>query len=205
MGACRTPPADITKIEIDDLILESKKHIKSQKGKEYETKAIKSVGQQIANLMQDCTSYLSNVETRPFHLYIRINSDGIPSDLVVYPTNALRACFKREWTYYVVAIPFNAMIAASIVESTCTQPSEAAVIAGSFLAAVGVIIRIRGHMELNGAFSQYVEKSAEQKLVQAGMYRKIRHPMLTFNILKINGYTKNGVEIPIVKQNFLLC
>jgi len=104
-------------------------------------------------------------------------------------TRTLRRKHKREWTYYAVVIPFKAMIAASIVEhvSSQTQPSVSAVIAGSLLAAGGVIVRVRGHLELNGAFSQYVEKSAGQKLVESGMYVKIRHPMYVGSILLFIG------------------
>lgn len=104
-------------------------------------------------------------------------------------TGTLRRKHKREWTCYAVAIPFKAMLAASIVEhiSSQTQPSAAAVASGIFLAVAGIIVRIRGHIELDGAFSQYVEKSAGQKLVQSGMYSKIRHPMYAGSILLFIG------------------
>jgi hypothetical protein len=76
------------------LILESEDHLKLPGGQEYEAKAIKAVGQLMANFMRDCTSYLSSDELPPFHLFIRINSDGTTSGLEVYPTNALSVCFK---------------------------------------------------------------------------------------------------------------
>lgn len=104
-------------------------------------------------------------------------------------TGTLGRKHKREWTYYVVAIPFKAMIAASIVEhvSTRTQPAMPAVIAGILLAAAGITVRVCGHMQLNGAFSQYVEKRPGQRLVQSGMYTKIRHPMYVGSILLFIG------------------
>ncbi len=100
-------------------------------------------------------------------------------------TRTLWRKHEREWTYYAVAIPFKAMIAASFVEhiSTHTQPSMPAMIAGSLLAAAGIIVRVCGHLQLKGAFSQYVEKRPDQRLVQSGMYTKIRHPMYVGNIL----------------------
>lgn len=100
-------------------------------------------------------------------------------------TGTFRKKHKREWTCYAVAIPGKAMIVASILEYNYThaEPSVIAVIAGSFLVIVGIVIRVRGHMELNGAFSPYVGKSAEQELVQSGMYRNIRHPMYIGSIL----------------------
>jgi hypothetical protein len=89
-----TSPSTSNKMEVDKLILESKKHLKFPGGQEYETKAIQAVGHQMANFMRDCTSYLSNDELPPFHLFIRINGDGTTSGLEVYPTNALSVCFK---------------------------------------------------------------------------------------------------------------
>jgi len=104
-------------------------------------------------------------------------------------TRTLWRKHKREWTYYAAAIPFKAMIAASIVEhvSAHTQPSMPAMIAGSLLAAAGIIVRVCGHLQLNGAFSQYVEKRPDQRLVQSGMYTKIRHPMYVGSILLFIG------------------
>jgi protein-S-isoprenylcysteine O-methyltransferase Ste14 len=104
-------------------------------------------------------------------------------------TGTLRRKHKRDWTYYAVAIPFKAMVAASILEhmSSHTEPPVPAVIAGSLLAAGGIIVRVRGHLELDGAFSQYVEKSVGQELVQSGMYTKIRHPMCVGSILLFIG------------------
>lgn len=104
-------------------------------------------------------------------------------------TETLWRKHEREWTFYVVAIPFKAMIAASIVEhiSTHTQPSIPAVISGSLLAAAGIVVRVCGHLQLNGAFSQYVEKRPGQRLVQSGMYTKIRHPMYVGSIFLFIG------------------
>lgn len=104
-------------------------------------------------------------------------------------TRTLRWRHKREWTYYAVAIPFKAMIAAAIVQhvSFDTQPPVAAIIAGCLLTTVGIIVRVRGHLALDGAFSQYVETAPDHRLVQSGMYAKIRHPMYVGTILLLLG------------------
>jgi protein-S-isoprenylcysteine O-methyltransferase Ste14 len=100
-------------------------------------------------------------------------------------TGTLWRKHKREWTYYTVVIPYKAMLAASIFEhiSFHTQPSLPAIVVGSCLAIGGIIIRVRGHLELDGAFSPYVEKSPGQKIVTSGLYKRIRHPMYLGTIL----------------------
>ena len=104
-------------------------------------------------------------------------------------TGTLRRKHRREWTYYAVAIPFKAMLGATIAEhiGLQTHPTSTMVAAGSILAAGGIIVRVRAHLELDGAFSQYVEKSESQRLVQSGMYAKIRHPMYIGSILLFAG------------------
>jgi len=54
---------------------------------------VQSAGQQIANFMRVCTSYISENDLSPFHLFIRINGDGSTAESIVYPTNALSVCF----------------------------------------------------------------------------------------------------------------
>ena len=116
-------------------------------------------------------------------------ADAVGEYAAMLRTGTLWRKHKREWTYFAVAIPFKAMIAVSLVESISarTQPSVAAWIAGSLLATAGIIIRVCGHLQLDGAFSQYVEKGPGQKLVQSGMYTSIRHPMYVGTILLFIG------------------
>ncbi len=89
-----TSPSALKKSEADELIVEAKKQLDAPGGREYETKIIQATGQQMANIMHDCTSYLSDDELSPFHLFTRIDSDGTTSELKVYPTTALSVCFK---------------------------------------------------------------------------------------------------------------
>ena len=95
----------------------------------------------------------------------------------------------REWTYYAVAIPFKAMMAASIGERIASHASYSlpALVIGSVLAIAGILVRVRGHLELSGAFSPYVEKTSDQKLVQSGMYSTVRHPMYAGSMLLFVG------------------
>lgn len=83
-----------SKDQADRLINEAAEQLNQKGGKEYEKKVIHSAGQQMADFMRDCTSYLSDSELSPFHLFIRINNDGSMADSVTYPTNALSVCFK---------------------------------------------------------------------------------------------------------------
>jgi len=63
-------------------------------GKEYESKAFKSVGDHVAKAMRDCTSYIQNNDQLAFSYYVRIKNDGSMKESYVYPTNSLSACFR---------------------------------------------------------------------------------------------------------------
>lgn len=88
-----TSSSTLNKSDVGKLIQEAENQLKRPGGQEYEAKAIKMAGQQMANFMRDCTSYLSNDKFPPFHLFLRINSDGTISESFVYPTNPLSVCF----------------------------------------------------------------------------------------------------------------
>lgn len=76
------------------LLFESEEHLKLPGGKDYETKALRATGQQMANYMRDCTSYLAGTEMPAFQIFIRINPDGSPCELITTPANSLSICFK---------------------------------------------------------------------------------------------------------------
>lgn len=105
--------------------------------------------------------------------------DAVAEYAAMLRTGTLRRKHRREWTYYAVSIPYRAMFATALIEyvSLQTRPAPTFLIVGTLLATTGIVIRVRGHLELKGAFSPYVEKSEDQKLVQSGMYATIRHPM----------------------------
>lgn len=104
-------------------------------------------------------------------------------------TGTLRRKHQREWTYLAVAIPYKAMIAAALVEclGRSTRPSLTMVCAGALLSLAGIAIRVRGHFDLAGAFSAYVETSENHQLIRSGMYARVRHPMYVGSILLFVG------------------
>lgn len=104
-------------------------------------------------------------------------------------TGTLRRKHRREWTYLALALPFKAMIVAALLEhlNASTRPSLICLVAGSLLTAGGILVRVLGHLQLDGAFTPYVEKTADQQLVATGMYAKIRHPMYLGSLLLFLG------------------
>jgi len=62
------------------------------------------------------------------------------------------------------------MVIVAVVEHIAlhTRPAALMVVAGSLLAAAGIAIRVRRHLDLAGAFSRYVEESEDHRLVQSG-------------------------------------
>jgi protein-S-isoprenylcysteine O-methyltransferase Ste14 len=112
-------------------------------------------------------------------------AQSLGESLAMWRTGTLRRPHQREWTYYAVAVPYKLMIASSLLEhlQRHTVPSPLMLASGSVLAVTGILIRVACHLELAGAFSPYVERSAGQRLVQSGLYRRVRHPMYVGSIL----------------------
>ncbi len=104
-------------------------------------------------------------------------------------TGTLRRKHKREWTYCTVAIPFKATLGVAILEHLYlgTHPTAPMVVVGALAAIAATVIRVVGHFQLAGAFSQYVEKREGQRLIQSGLYATIRHPMYIGSILLFLG------------------
>ena len=88
------PAAAVTTEKLKGLKNESSSALKKPGGKEYEAKAVQTVGQTMANAMRDCTAYMRNEEMPAFSYFVRINKDGRVVESSIYPTNALSACFS---------------------------------------------------------------------------------------------------------------
>ena len=52
---------------------------------------------------------------------------------------------------------------------------------------MGTIFRVWCHFELDGAFSPYIEKTKNQRIIRSGLYAKVRHPMYIGSILNCIG------------------
>ncbi len=104
-------------------------------------------------------------------------------------TGTLRKPRRAEWTYFAVAIPYKLMLVVAIAEHLLipTHPSSGRIVGGSLLAAVGIAIRVRGHFDLRGAFSPYVEMSPNQQITNRGLYAILRHPMYLGSLLLFLG------------------
>lgn len=89
-----TAPSTLSKNKLDKLKRESTSILDKPGGKEYESKAVQSVGKMMAGAMRDCTSYLHNKKLQAFSYFVRIDSNGEINDSYIFPTNALSACFK---------------------------------------------------------------------------------------------------------------
>ena len=89
-----TPPSTLSKGKLDELKRESTSILNKTGGKEYESKAVQSIGKKMASVMRDCTSYLPNKKLQAFSYFVRINGDGEINNSYIFPTNALSGCFK---------------------------------------------------------------------------------------------------------------
>ena len=87
-------PAKNTRAKMDSLKRESSSILAKSGGKEYESKAVRAVGQTIASTMRDCTSYFRNKDLPSFSYFVRIDREGNISESNIFPTNALSACFS---------------------------------------------------------------------------------------------------------------
>ncbi len=76
------------------LVKQAEKDAGTPEGKTYETRAIDTLGQSMANFMKDCTSYFPENELSDFELIFRIKANGNISEAFARPTNALSTCSK---------------------------------------------------------------------------------------------------------------
>ena len=147
---------------------------------------------------------VTNMNDYPLAVFIALLlGQGIAEYAAMLRTGTLKRKRKREWTYYVVAVPYKAMFLAAIVEHIefGTHPTTPMMLAGIFLATAGIAVRVVCHLELAGAFSQYVQKFEGQKLIHSGMYATIRHPMYLGVILLLVGMPL----VLAVRFTWLLC
>jgi hypothetical protein len=84
----------ISKKEADQLDLQAKKQASTPDGKKYEKTVFRAIGQEVANFMRACTSYVKKEELTNFNLFVRIDSNGNASESLLYPKDALSICFS---------------------------------------------------------------------------------------------------------------
>lgn len=89
-----TPSSALSSTQLGELAQESREDLALPGARTYKTKAMRAVGEQMACFMRDCTTYSSSDESAFFHLFTRIDGDGLAVELSTYPTNALTVCFK---------------------------------------------------------------------------------------------------------------
>lgn len=89
-----TTPAKFPIVTQEKLERESSSLLSKAGGKEYESKAIQAVGNNMASAMQDCTSYLHGKQLPGFSYFVRIAGDGRITESYIFPANALSECFN---------------------------------------------------------------------------------------------------------------
>ena len=126
----------------------------------------------------------------PLIFLIIIGSGALAERIARQRTATFRRKSNREWTVYLIAVPLCLMIVTAVIEyrELHTQPSSTMIILGSLIALMGTMVRVWCHFELDGAFSPYIEKSENQRIIRSGLYAKIRHPMYIGSILHFIGY-----------------
>jgi len=119
-----------------------------------------------------------------------IGSGAIAERIARHRTATFRRKSNRERTVYFIAVPLCLMIVTAVIEyrELHTQPSNTMIIWGSIIGLLGTIVRVWCHFELDGAFSPYIERSENQRIIRSGLYAKIRHPMYIGSILIFIGY-----------------
>jgi protein-S-isoprenylcysteine O-methyltransferase Ste14 len=117
----------------------------------------------------------------PKHIALLIGLVAVYGFLEIGTLVLTRSKFRvagRDATYYAVTIP--AMVSFWLpVLSLFLKPepfSKCFYVAGIVLYVCGVVIRITGVSELQGFFSNVVEKREGQVLINRGLHSVIRHP-----------------------------
>lgn len=85
---------NIDEKQFREMVNKAEKTANTMEGKKYEAEIMKSLGQKIANIMRDCTSYTKKNETVDFDTIFKIESNGEVVGAYIRPVNALTTCFK---------------------------------------------------------------------------------------------------------------
>ncbi len=110
-------------------------------------------------------------------------------NLVMTKTGAKFHVSLKDWTFFVIVIPFYGVVIAAPVEYAMlgTKPAIYNWLAGGALFLLGTIIRMKAHLDLGKSFSVFLRNKDNQKIVKVGLYRSIRHPMYLAMILLMIG------------------
>jgi len=109
----------------------------------------------------------------------------LTENFFLYRIGAAKRKPAKDWTIYLLAASFLAVLAAPFGEHLCcrTVPHTGEMVTGSLFLLAGTVIRARGLVDLGRNFSMAIEKLPGHSLVAKGLYRCLRHPLYLGNIL----------------------
>lgn len=91
---------------------------------------------------------------------------------------------KGEWSASLIVIPFLLVLVGPPIEYLYSQrePRSLTLILGALFFLLGTLFRAKGRMDLERAFSVFIENRAGYNLVDTGLYKTIRHPLYLGNV-----------------------
>jgi len=103
---------------------------------------------------------------------------------VMHRSGTLKNTPRKEWTAYLIIIPFYLVVIGPVVEYLYLDQTQNIMlfVLGVLFYISAAVIRIKAHLDLQGGFSMRLEKVNNADFTRTGLYKYIRHPMYLGNL-----------------------
>jgi len=123
--------------------------------------------------------------TVPIYIYLALFAlYRITEYYIMHYSGTLKNTPGREWTAYLIIIPFYLVVISPIVEFQYFDQdlSIVSMVLGGIFYIAATLIRGKAHLDLRGGFSMRLEHIRTERFIKNGLYKYIRHPLYLGNL-----------------------
>ena len=106
--------------------------------------------------------------------------------LVMFRSTTIAKKPVRDWTEWLITVPYWLVVVAPALEylqREYRRPGVFALVVGTLLFALAMIIRARAHVDLRKQFPLFLKEKQERGLLTSGLYAYVRHPLYLATVL----------------------
>ena len=123
--------------------------------------------------------------TVPIYIYLALFAlYRITEYCIMHRSGTLKNTPRRDWTAYLIIIPFYLVVISPIVEYQYFDQdlSIVSMLMGGIFYIAAAFIRGKAHLDLRGGFSMRLEHIRTDRFIKTGLYKYIRHPLYLGNL-----------------------
>lgn len=130
-----------------------------------------------------------SIDKTYIYIYLTLVVCSLLSDRYFYRGQKSENKKEHEMTSHFIAYTWFAALAVPVLEHVyATRYNSILTIIGTVSVVFGILVRGIGIKTLGRFFSRDVETWSNQKIIETGIYRYIRHPAYAGNILQVIGF-----------------